>query len=110
LKKLKDHLIFDGIEFNENGEFGFHNILARDDIYSNNGISGWEMDVDVTGKYTDYMIAKGTNPENKGCEVMLNDTGDFKLLSVGSVLLSGAVLVDKGAERFVFNAINYFLE
>jgi hypothetical protein len=73
------------------------------------GASGHEMDRDIQGTHTQYIIAEGDNPDNNGAHMLYFEKNGGKIFSTGSISYTGSLLVDENISKITKNVINYML-
>lgn len=103
--------IFTGIP-NTQTQIGFNNINTFPSQYAagQNGASGWELDVDITGKFEQYVIAFGANPGNNGgYMIYFQNENNAMIFCVGSLTYCGSLFVDSGIQTITMNIFKIFL-
>jgi N,N-dimethylformamidase len=73
------------------------------------GASGFEMDRNIQGTHTQYIIAEGENPNNNGAHMLYFEKNSGKIFSVGSIVYTGSLSVDENISKITKNVIDYML-
>jgi hypothetical protein len=76
------------------------------------GASGHETDkISASSPKNVRLLAKGTNPDNGGAEMVIFDTpGGGRVFSAGSICYPSSLPVDEGVSRVTANVLRRFLE
>lgn len=102
------HWVFQDTGLRTGDLFGTHSLHRR----CPGGASGHETDkVSPSSPKSVHMLAKGTNPDNGGAEMVIFETpGGGGVFSVGSICYPSALPVDDGVSRVTANVLRRFLE
>lgn len=104
-----DHWVFAGTGLREGDLFGERSLHER----CPGGASGHETDKRTAMTPPGYrLLAKGTNPDDGGAEIVLREgigTGSGAVFNVGSITYVPALLVDGAISRITRNVLERFL-
>ena len=103
-----DHWVFAGTGLREGDLFGEKNQHER----CSGGASGHETDkMSKSSPPNTVLLAKGTNPEEGGAEMVVYDTDTGgAVFSVGSITYPASLLVDPNISRITANVLSRFLD
>jgi hypothetical protein len=102
------HWVFQDTGLRTGDLFGMRSLHRR----CPGGASGHETDkVSPSSPKNVQVLAKGTNPDNGGADMVIFDTpGGGRVFSVGSICYPSALPVDDGVSRVTANVLRRFLE
>lgn len=105
---MADHWAFAGTGLKDGDHFGAKSLHMR----CPGGASGHETDkVSASSPKNVQILAKGTNPDDGGADMVLFDTpSGGRVFSVGSICWPSSLPVDDGVSRITANVLRRFLE
>jgi N,N-dimethylformamidase len=103
----EDHWVFAGTGLRNGDLFGTENQHER----CSGGASGHETDkMSASSPANTVLLAKGTNPEEGGAEMVVYDTASGgAVFSVGSITYPASLLVDPDISRITANVLSRFM-
>jgi N,N-dimethylformamidase len=103
----EDHWVFAGTGLRNGALFGTENQHER----CSGGASGHETDkMSASSPANTVLLAKGTNPEEGGAEMVVYDTASGgAVFSVGSITYPASLLVDPDISRITANVLSRFM-
>jgi hypothetical protein len=101
------HWVFAGTGLKNGDLFGLRSLNGR----TPGGASGLELDKIAPDSPTNIVhLAKGTNPDNSGADLVIHDTPDGgAVFSVGSLNWTLALPVDAAVSQITANVLRRFL-
>ena len=101
------HWIFDGTGLHNGDLFGEHTLHER----IPGGASGHETDKrSASSPANTILLAKGTNPDEGGSEIVIHQPGDGAVFSVGSITWVAALFTDASVSRITRNVLTRFTQ
>lgn len=95
--KNASHWMFKNCNVKQEDEFGKHGI-------DNRGLSGDEMDkMNNNSSVNTILLAKGTNPDNGGGEIVITENKNNAILSFGSIACGSGIYKDKVFTQMLLN-------
>jgi N,N-dimethylformamidase len=99
------HWIFEGTGLRNGDLFGEHTLHER----IPGGASGHETDKrSASSPANTLLLAKGTNPDDGGSEIVVHEPGEGAVFSVGSITWVPALFTDEKVSRITRNVLRRF--